>query len=145
MTVDIDAATVGAVGEQTWQQGHSYLAAIDVGRRQDATVINVIDYTVTPYQRVYHERIEQLPYPYIQSRIERVAALYRLPSHNLIIESNGVGDPLIENLQVGATPFTTNAKSKAQAITALQLLLENRMLRANWSKHERGELLQYQW
>jgi hypothetical protein len=48
-------------------------------------------------------------------------------------------------LQVGATPFSTSAKSKAQAITALQLLLENRMLRADWSNHERGELLAYQW
>jgi hypothetical protein len=35
-----------------------------------------------------------------------------------------VGDPVIENLLVAVEPFVTTARSKAQAIAALQLLIQ---------------------
>jgi hypothetical protein len=139
---DLDAATEGAIGEQPAQPHHSYVTSVDVGRRQDATVINTFDTTNRPYQRVAHERIERAPYPAIQQRIE---ARVRAYPGICYVESNGVGDPVIENLNVQVQPFITTAKSKTQALQSLQLLLEKGRLKAQWTAQERRELMQYQW
>jgi hypothetical protein len=139
---DISNATQGATGENPPHRAGIYLMSVDVGRRQDATVINVFDVAVQPVQRVYHERLERLPYPVIQQHIEQVWHRY---GGALVIESNGIGDPLIENLAVPAEPFVTTSKSKVQAIQALQLLLEQGTLKADWTEQERRELLGYQW
>lgn len=138
----VDRAEQGAVGEQPPIAGHSYVTSVDIGRRQDATVINTFDTSVTPVQRVAHERVERVPYPLIQQMIESRARLYR---GALWVESNGVGDPVIENLSVRSQPFVTTARSKVQAIQALQLLLEHSRLKARWTAQERRELTIYQW
>lgn len=138
----IDQAEQGAWGEREPQDGREYVAMADIGRRGDATVINVVDVTERPFQRVYHERIERVPYPVIQRRLDSVAGRY---GGVLIIESNGVGDPVIENLDHPATPFVTSAKSKVQAIQTLVLLLENEDLKACWTPQERRELKAYRW
>jgi hypothetical protein len=105
-------------------------------------VINTIDVTQEPYQRVRHERIERAPYPIIQQRLEARARAY--PGLN-VVESNGVGDPVIENTNAFIQPFVTSARSKVQAIQSLQLLLEHRRFRARWTDQERRELIGYQW
>lgn len=138
----IDRAEQGARGDQGPQPGHQYLTSVDIGRRQDATVINTFDMTSEPYQRVAHERVERVPYPLIQQMIETRARQY---PGRLFVESNGVGDPVIENLDVAATPFVTTAKSKVQAIQSLVLLLEHNRLKAKWTSQERKELTLYQW
>ncbi len=135
-------AEVGAVGDQDARPGRMYLTSADIGRRQDATVINTFDVTEEPYQRVRHERIERAPYPIIQQRLEaRLAAYPGL----LTVESNGVGDPVIENTNAPITPFVTTVRSKVQAIQSLQLLLEHDRLKAKWTAQERRELTGYQW
>lgn len=141
-TEDIDAAEDGATGAHEAVLGNDYLTSVDIGRRQDATVINTFDITRRPYQRVAHLRVEGLPYPVIQEHIERRWKLY---SGALLIESNGVGDPVIENLSVPAKPFVTSAKSKFNAIQALQLLLERREIKARWTPQERREMTLYKW
>lgn len=141
-TAAIDAAEDGAWGEQAAQPGHRYLNVADIGRRHDATVINTIDMTAEPYQRVCHERIERAPYPIIQQHLERRARAY--PGMN-VVESNGIGDPVIENTNAFIRPFVTSAKSKVQAIQSLQLLLEHRRFKARWTPQERRELIGYQW
>jgi hypothetical protein len=40
------------------------------------------------------------------------------------VESNGVGDPVIENHTESVEPFVTTVKTKTQAIQALQLLVQ---------------------
>lgn len=122
------------------EPGRRYLMAVDIGRRHDATVINVFD--ADALRRVYHERIERAPYPLIQSKIAEVATLYRA---QLVIESNGTGDPVIENLDVFASPFVTTAKSKVQAIQSLALSLEHGRLTADWTMQERRELIAYRY
>ena len=140
--VDVERATVGAWGDRPPEAGHSYVTSVDIGRRQDATVINTFDTSVEPYQRVAHDRLERIPYPVIQ---EAIAARWRAYGGQLWIESNGVGDPVIENLAAPAQPFVTTARSKVQAIQRLQLLLERGRIKAAWTPQERRELLGYQW
>lgn len=81
------------------------------------------------------------PYPVIQAKIEERVKAY--PGQHLV-ESNGVGDPVIENLMVRVTPFTTTAKSKLQAIQALQLMIERNRVKFSETQMER-ELGLYQW
>lgn len=139
---DIARAEVGAIGEQPKIEGHSYVTCVDIGRRQDATIINTIDVTSEPYQRVAFDRLEHVPYPVIQKAIEDRHNAYECM---LIVESNGVGDPVIENLNVQAVPFVTTAKSKVQGIQALQMLLEKGRLKAKWDARERAALISAAW
>jgi hypothetical protein len=138
----LDRAELDAWGDSPAIPNHYYLTSADIGRRADATVINTFDMTVEPYQRVCHERIERAPYPLIQQALERRAQAY---PGVLVVESNGIGDPVIENLNCYAQPFTTSARSKVQAIQSLQLLLEHDRLKARWTPQERRELIGYQW
>lgn len=119
-----------------------WLTTVDVGRRHDATVINTFDTRETPYRRVAFERLERTPYPYIQQQIELAAR--RWPGR-LVVESNGVGDPLLENLNVYAEPFLTTARSKLQALQALQLLFEQGDIRADFDARERAALISSSW
>lgn len=122
--------------------GKNYLTTVDVGRRRDATVINVFETSSTPYRRVHFERLERTPYPYIQSRLKSTYATY---PGRMVVESNGVGDPLIENTDVPIEPFTTTARSKLQALQALQLLFEQGNIRAQWDSRERAALIGCSW
>ena len=117
---DIERAHDGATGLQPAQEGKRYVTAWDIGRRRDATVgVTLTD--ATPYQVVAFERFEGLPYPEIQKRIE---ARWRKYPGRHVVESTGVGDPVIENLLVNVDGFSTTAKSKAQILDGLSLALE---------------------
>lgn len=120
----------------------SFLTSVDIGRRRDATVINTFEIGSKPYRRVDFERLERVPYPLIQQRIEEQSQ--RWPGQ-LVIESNGVGDPLIENLNVFAQPFLTTARSKLQALQSLQLLFEQGDIQATWDTRERAALVRCSW
>lgn len=124
------------------EQSVSYTTSVDVGRRHDATVINTFDTSQLPYRRVAFERLERVPYPKIQERIEARAKLY---PGTVVVESNGIGDPVIENLSVSVTPFVTTAKSKMQALQALQLLFEQGNIEATWDARERAALIACSW
>lgn len=139
---DIDRAVVGALGQQPAWPGRSYVTTVDVGRRRDATVINTFDSSALPYQRVAFDRLERVPYPIIQGAIESRVRAY--PGATWV-ESNGVGDPVIENLAVPVQPFLTTARSKTQALQSLQLLFERSGMRAQWDARERAALIGCSW
>lgn len=119
---DIAAAAGGWTGLREPAPDRVYLTAWDIGRRRDATVGITLDITDDVHQVVAFERELGLPFPVIQQRIEQRALEYR---GRTFVESNGIGDPVIENLTIPVTPFLTTAKTKTQAITALALAMEN--------------------
>jgi hypothetical protein len=122
--------------------GGPYVTTVDIGRRRDATVINTFDVSAEPYVRVAFDRLERVPYPAIQTAIENRARAF---PGALWVESNGVGDPVIENLTVPCQPFVTTARSKVQAIQALQLLFERDRIKARWDARERAALIAAAW
>lgn len=121
--------------------GRGYVTFWDIGRRQDATVGITLDVTDDALQLVAFDRLLGVPYPVIQQTIERRALEY---GGLTAVESNGVGDPVIENLRVPVVPFTTTRRSKTDAINALVLAIE-----AGRFKHDvpdlARELAVYQW
>jgi hypothetical protein len=137
---DIAAAfcLTGTVGPQAH---HRYLTAWDLGRKQDATVGVTWDTTSRPYRVVAYERMLHASYPDQQAAIEDRHRQY--PGHT-IVESNGVGDPVIQNLKVKVDEFMTTPRTKKDAIDALQLLLQRRAMQLPpWEQAER-ELGLYQ-
>jgi len=141
---DIQRATSHPVPQSAGlRSGHKYCTFWDIGRRQDATVGTTLDVTEYPWRIVAWERQESLPYPAIQALIESRAA--RWPGRH-IVESNGIGDPVIENLRIRVEPWLTTARSKQQMIEALVLRLERGEIA--WSSDLRqltAEMTLYQW
>jgi hypothetical protein len=139
---DIDHAAKDAQEATPATPGRTYITSVDVGRRRDATVVNTFDVTDKPYTRVAFDRWERVPYPFIQARIAERALAY---PGAVYVESNGVGDPLIENMSIPVKPFLTTARSKLQALQSLQLLFEKQDIRALWDSRERAALLGCTW
>jgi len=116
------------------------ITAWDIGRRNDHTVGVTIGLRGDAWHVVEFSRFLS-PYPVIQARIdERAQRLRDVPR----VESNGVGDPVIENLAVQAEPFVTTQRSKLQAIQALQLLIQQGRFKHGIEQLDR-ELSLYQW
>lgn len=116
------------------------VTAWDIGRRQDHTVGITLGRSADIWREVAYERL-LVPYPVVQARIE---ARHQAFGGRTFVESNGVGDPVIENLSVRVTPFTTTSKTKTQAIQSLQLLLQQGRLTYAADQLDR-ELGLYQW
>lgn len=117
----------------------------DIGRRRDHTVGITLGERGTTWH-VINEGPAAFarflaPYPVIQSRIE---ARHRAAKGTTIVESNGVGDTVIENLTVRVTPFVTTRKTKVQAIQALQLLIQQGRFKHGIDQVDR-ELSLYEW
>ena len=139
---DIDRAAKAAPPLRPAIPGHQHVTAVDVGRRRDAMIVNTFDVDTTPMVRVAFDRFERVPYPVMQQAIE---ARVRAYPGQLLVESNGIGDPVIENLNVVATPFLTTERSKLQALQALQLQFEHGRIQARWDARERAALVATTW
>lgn len=115
------------------------VSAWDIGRRKDWTVGTTWGRIGDTWHEVVCER-GQWPYPVVGAMIESRKRRYG-PSW---VESNGVGDPLIEFLSEDVERFVTSAKSKIQAIQALQLLIQQGRFKHDNPQLDR-ELNLYQW
>lgn len=107
------------------EHGHRYVTAWDIARKRDAFVGFTYDVSTSPFRVVAYERHLRLDYPAQASAIE---ARHRAYPGRTIVESNGVGDPLIQFLNVRVEEFQTTALSKRNALDALKLLLQRREL-----------------
>jgi hypothetical protein len=117
-----------------------YIHGWDLGRRHDHTVGITIGRRGQTWHVVRYERV-LVPYPVVVSLIEQ---RHRDLPGTTIVEANGVGDPVIEQLSVRVTPFTTTTRTKVQAIEALQLLLQHGRLKHATEQLDR-ELQHYAW
>jgi hypothetical protein len=116
------------------------VTAWDIGRRRDHTVGITLGLRGDTWHEVGFQRVLE-PYPVLQHRIETT---HRRSGAETWIESNGVGDPVIENLTVRVRPFVTTVKTKVQAIQSLQLLVEQGRFKYGNGQLDR-ELGLYQW
>jgi len=140
-TADVEACSSGWLGLQDPRAGRRYVTAWDIGRRADATVGITLDVTDDSFQVVAYERLLGVPFPVQQRAIETRAKLYGGETY---VESNNQGDPVIENLTVPVFAWTTTARTKEAAITALALAHEQRRFKHGIAqlKHE---CLMYEW
>lgn len=123
------------------EHGHRYVKAWDIARKRDAFVGFVFDISTSPFRVVHFERHLRLSYPDQARTIERVDEAY--PGETWV-ESNGVGDPLIQFLTIQVREFVTTALTKRNALDALKLLLQREELIAPLIPQWRDELTIYQ-
>lgn len=108
------------------QPGRRYTIGVDWGRHEDFTVFSVLDQDCA---LVHVDRFTGIGY---ELQVGRLQALWlRFGKPPVLAESNSMGGPLIERLQrmrMTVRAFHTTNASKAQAIEALALAIENRQL-----------------
>lgn len=117
-------------GPEAAEVGHKYSIGWDIGRHHDAAVGTVVDMSVRPYQVVAYERHRGVPYPVLQKRIENQWHEYGGSGSRLLVEKNGPGEAVLENLDlpqrvVEESGFSTTKPSKAKIIENLTVLIQN--------------------
>lgn len=100
---------------------HQHVSAWDIARKQDAFVGFTFDVSTSPFQVVAYERHQRMSYP---DQAGAIAARHARYPGRTVVESNGVGDPLIQFLTIQVEEFQTTALTKRNAIDALQLLVQ---------------------
>lgn len=122
----MEAAT--ATEQDAALAGHQYIAGVDVADMVDFTVVSVID--VTTNELCYLDRFNRVGYPVLE---DRLAALYgRFTPAQLIIESNSIGQPVIDHLRernIPVRPFRTTSATKEPVIQGLQAAFEHGRLK----------------
>ena len=117
-----EAAT--AQEQEIPEPGRQYVAGVDVATLVDYTVVIVMD--VASKEMVYMDRFNRVDFDVLEDRLEALYKRYHLSS--MTIESNSIGQPVIEELvQRGLTiiPFTTTNPTKQAAIQTLQAGFEH--------------------
>lgn len=110
-------------GDLTPEYTRIYQLGVDLAKYQDWTVITPVDLTTFRVGR--QERFNQVDWNLQKSRIE--AASLRHNGAKTVIDSTGVGDPIVEDLErmgVPIEPYRFTATSKRQLLDNLAILLE---------------------
>jgi hypothetical protein len=120
--------------------------AWDIGRRSDHSVgVALASDDQEHWHVIDFDRFVRVPFPEIAARIATFAKRY--PQAEVRVESNGIGDPLIEFLSIPVESFVTTQHSKTQALQSVQLLLEQGTLHLPIDEVEPlvTELRVYEW
>ena len=102
--------------------GHEYVAGWDIAKHQDFSVLIVID--TTTQSVVAFDRFNQVDYTV---QIERIAHIVRSYNAFLLVDSTGVGDPILDQLRltdISVDGYLFTNKSKQQLVQALQVSIE---------------------
>jgi phage terminase large subunit len=89
---------------------------LDIGTHTDYTVLTILDRVG---RVIYIDRYKDIEYSQIIRKTKEIGLKYNA---NILVETNGVGDPVFEMLKKEyhkITPFTTTNKSKQNLITQL--------------------------
>lgn len=103
---------------------HNYIIGLDIAKHSDYTAIIVLDVTSWPYNVVYCDRYQQVPYSVITE--EAIILKTCFNDADIIVDSTGVGDAVYEELELyGAFGYVFTKKSKFHLIEVLQKAMEN--------------------
>jgi hypothetical protein len=118
----VQAAAI-ATRQEAGIKGHQYVIGADWGRSNDATVFAVLDITV--HACVYVDRMTNTDYA--SQRIRLIALAERFNHAAVLVETNSIGMPQLEELQrmgLSVNGFQTTNATKAQIIDGLALAFE---------------------
>ena len=99
--------------------GRKYVLGADLAKYEDFTVIVVVDVTQEPFKLAYFERFNRMPWQYVVDRITDVSS--KFVCYQKFVDSTGVGDPILEQLQknTSMSGFKFSSKSKLDLVTYL--------------------------
>lgn len=124
---------------------HQYIIGIDWGKKNDFTVLSVLD--ITTKQQVFIDRFNQIDYHVQIGRLQALCAKFRPVA--LVPELNSIGEPLVEMLRraewaPSVNAFTMTNASKAAIIEGLQLAFERGDIQILNDAVQVGELQAYE-
>jgi len=106
------------------QEGHFYVGGGDLAKYQDFTVLTIADLSTN--RIVYYERFNHLDWDYQKVRI--ASALRKYNDAVMYMDSTGVGDPIVEDLQrqgCSVKAFKFSSTTKKQAIENLMKMVDD--------------------
>lgn len=139
--------------EKEVERGKHYRIGIDLAKLQDFTVLSVIDRT--SWDQVKLERFNQLDWTLIKDRIQGTIKQFSLRDNNnqveVIIESNGVGDPIYDDLvkwsasiskeyNILIRPFKTTNALKNMLVSNFSMLLDKKFIKLINNDKQKEEL-----
>ncbi len=110
------------------QSGHQYIMGLDLGRKNDFTVVTVID--TYDNHLVHFDRFNKLDWAFQKKKVESAARRYN--NAMIVIDSNNVGDAMVEELERDGyfiQPFQLpggRAQKKKELIETLAVYIENK-------------------
>lgn len=120
-----------------------YIIGVDWGRSNDSTVLCVLNSATK--QQVFMDRMSNTDYA--SQRLRLIALSQRYNNAHIIAESNSMGQPNIEALQLAGayvTPFNTSNATKAHIIQSLELAFERGEIMLLNDELQINELMAYQ-
>jgi len=122
----MDAAT--AREHNAAEDGRQYIAGVDVAAQVDFTVVCVMD--IESKELVFMDRFNRVDYNVLEDRLHAMYKRFNLDT--MIIESNSIGQPVIDPLMVrglSIQPFTTTRATKTNIIQGLQAAFEHNQIK----------------
>jgi hypothetical protein len=121
------------------RKGRRYRMGVDLAKLQDFTVLTVVDRH--EWREVAIDRFNQIDWTLQKERIKAMAKEYGAKENGnkleVLIESNGVGDPIFDDLwkwaasdevrkayDITFTPFRTTNETKAMIVSNLSMLFD---------------------
>ena len=138
----VDGCVQGGLEEP--REGHSYVGGVDLAKHHDFTVVGIADKATR--RVVYWDRFNHLDYAVQKERI--ASAFGRYNRARGWIDSTGVGDPILEDLQrmgVHVEGYLLTGKSKRQLVDGLAVALEQERIRFPAIPELMNELKAYQY
>lgn len=125
------------------QTNAHYVAGVDVADSMDFTVISIMD--ANTKEQVYLDRFNRVGYEVLEDRLQ--AAYNRFGCQAMVIESNSIGQPVIDHLYsrgMAIIPFHTSSSTKQPLIQALQSAFEHGSIKIINDPVQVGELQAYE-
>jgi phage terminase large subunit-like protein len=104
--------------------GRGYVIGVDLAKAADFTCLSVWD--ILEKRQVKQDRFNEIDYIFQEQRIASLAAEYN--NALLVVETNNTGEAMCERLErrgLRVVRFTTTQGSKAEAVEALSIAIEN--------------------
>lgn len=120
---NVEACVKGNLEPPT--SAHTYVAGADLAKHQDYTVLCILD---NDGQLVAFDRFSELDWVFQRKRIVSKCQQY---NSRLLIDSTGVGDPVLDELhreQLRVEGYKFTSASKKDLIENLSMMMENRQI-----------------
>ena len=107
---------------------HSYVMGVDLAKYRDFTVLTVAD--ISTGEIVYFERFNKIDWGFQKDRLKDVA--HRYNDALCFIDSTGVGDPIVEDLQrmdMLVSPYKFTVQSKYDLVKNLTIMIKARKIK----------------
>lgn len=128
--------------------GTDYSLGVDLARLEDFTVLTVMD---ASGKQVYHERFNHISW---ERQIAAIVAVAKAFESRIVIDSTGVGDPVVESLRaalndenvgVSIEEYRFTQTSKEQIVNRLAIDIEQQHIRLMDIPTQTHELLAYEY